>query len=37
MHLLIYDFSFEKSNRDALEYLKSLDAKGVSTDMPAGS
>jgi hypothetical protein len=37
MHLLIYDFSFEKSNRDALEYLKSLEAKNVSTDMPAGS
>ncbi len=36
MHLLIYDFSFEKSNCDALEYLKSLEARGVSTDTPAG-
>jgi hypothetical protein len=36
MHLLIYDFSFEKSNRDALEYLKSLEVRGVSTNTPAG-
>jgi hypothetical protein len=36
MHLLIYDFSFEKSNQDALEYLKMLDLKGVSTNAPAG-
>ncbi len=36
MHLLIYDFSFEKSNRDALEYLKSLEVRGISTNTPAG-
>jgi hypothetical protein len=36
MHLLIYDFSFEKSNWDALEYLKSLEVRGISTNTPAG-
>jgi len=31
MHLLVYDFSFERSNQNALDYLKSLDSQGVST------
>jgi len=36
MHLLIYDFSFERTNRNALDYLKSLDAQGISTSVPNG-
>ena len=36
MHLLVFDFSFERTNQNALEYLKSLDLQGVSTGTPNG-
>ncbi len=36
MHLLVYDFSFERTNQNAMDYLKSLDSQGVSTGTPNG-
>lgn len=36
MHLLVYDFSFERANQNAMDYLKSLDSQGASTGAPAG-
>jgi len=36
MHLLVYDFSFERANQNAMDYLKSLDSQGVSTGTPNG-
>jgi hypothetical protein len=34
MHLLVYDFSFERTNQNAVAYLKNLDSQGVSTSTP---